>query len=219
MDTRSAGPAAPPLAPRRRRWLRKCIALLLLPIVLAAAMHLHVVHSGNEWRVEAAAATPAEAIVVPGARIHEDGTPYHILTDRLQAALVLWQRGVAPKLVLSGRGGGGLAVDEVAAMRRWLAARGVPDAAMLDDGEGLRTLDSLRRCRDAFGLRSVLIVTNDFHLPRALFLARHCGLDAHGVAAEPLVEYSFGTGLRNGAREVLARVWAWWEVFVLDAAA
>lgn len=219
MNSRSC-PVAVPVVPatrRVRRWRRWC-RVLLLPVLVAAAMHWHVVLSGGSWIVPAAAPPRADAIVVPGARIHADGTPYHLLGDRLQTALELWRVGAAERLLLSGRGGGGVDVDEVAAMRRWLAARGVPAAAMLDDGEGLRTLDTMRRCR-AFGLRSVLVVTNDFHLPRAVFLARRCGLDAHGVVAAARVDYSLGTRVKNRGREVLARVWAWFEVFVLDAAA
>lgn len=218
MNSPSAASASPEVRAirRGRRW-RRCCLVLLVPLVLAAAMHWHVVLSGGGWIVSAAAAPRVDAIVVPGARIHPDGTPYHLLGDRLQAALELWRGGAAPQIVLSGLGGGGVEVDEVLAMRRWLAARGVPAAAMRDDGEGLRTLDTMRRCR-ALGFRSLLVVSNDFHLPRAVFLARHCGLDAHGVVAAAQVDYSLGTRVKNRGREVLARVWAWFEVFVLDAA-
>ena len=97
-------------------------------------------------------------------------------------------------------------------MRRFLRARGVPDAAMVDDPLGLRTIDTMRRCREAFGLRRVVVVTNPFHLHRSVYLARGVGLDARGVEAPYGHEYSAGTMLRNRGREVAARVVACWEV-------
>ena len=206
------GPQQAPMP--RRRWLRR-LALLMVGLVAAVLAANGVVvaaaaphcRSGRDAR-----AARAEAIVVLGARIHPDGRPYHMLVDRLATAHELWLAGVAPRLLLSGRGGGGLAVDEVAAMRRWLEQRGVPPAALVDDGEGLRTRDTMRRCRDAFGLRSVVVVTNGFHLARSVFLARHSGLEAIGVEAPAGVTYSLGTMLRNHGREVLARAFACGEV-------
>lgn len=194
-----------------RRWRRRLVAVAALLLAVVVAANLRVVVAAAPFVRAAADAPPADAIVVPGARIHADGRPYSLLVDRLVAAEDLWRRGTAPKLVLSGRGGGGVAADEVAAMRRFLRARGVPDAAMVDDPLGLRTIDTMRRCRESFGLRRVVVVTNPFHLHRSVFLARGVGLEAHGVEARYGFEYSAGTMLRNRAREVAARVVACWE--------
>ena len=101
------------------------------------AMHEHVVRSARHRIYDAASVPRADCILVPGARIHADGQPYPLLADRLATALDLFQHGKATRIVLSGRGGGGLALDEVAAMRRWLSARGVPADAMRDDALGL----------------------------------------------------------------------------------
>jgi len=180
------------------------------------ATNLHVLSATVGHRVDAASA-PAEALVVLGARIHSDGRPFHILVDRLDAALGLWQKGAAPRIVLSGRGGGGVGVDEVAAMRRWLMDRGVPGDALVDDGLGLRTIDTMRRCKDVFGFRRVVVVTNEFHLARSVFLARQAGLDALGCGAPALVDYSLSTQVKNQGRELLARCAAWCEVFLLRA--
>lgn len=180
-------------------------------------MHTHVLVAANAHTFAAAAAPAADCIVVPGARIHVDGTPFDLLTDRLAAARELFVLGKAPRIVLSGRGGGGLAVDEVGAMRRWLLARGVPAAALVDDDRGLRTLDTMRRCHE-LGMRSAIVVTNPFHVARSVFLARSAGLDAHGVEAPYGYEYSAATMAKNRGREVVARVWAWLDVFVFGAA-
>ncbi|MCU0867748.1 MAG: YdcF family protein [Planctomycetes bacterium] len=205
---------APPSTGRRRWWRRLLVATALL-VLLAFGMHAHVLASAS-GRVFAPESVPAaDCILVPGARIHADGRPFGMLVDRLQAAHDLFVRGKATRIVLSGLGGGGLGTDEVAAMRRWLEARGVPAAALVDDPAGLRTIDTMRRCRGELGMRSAIVVTNPFHLARCLFLAQHCGLDAHGVEAPLLFDYSTGTLVRNQGREVLARLWAWSEVFVL----
>jgi SanA protein len=215
IPTNPPRPAANPAGtPRRRRWLRRWfVGVLLMASALLVSAHQHVLSSGRS-RCHAVGEAPlAEAIVVPGARIHPDGTPFPMLTDRLTTALVLWRHGRAQRFVVSGRGGGGIAVDEVAAMRRWLEQRGVPAAAIVDDPLGLRTVDTMQNCR-ALGLNRVLVVSNDFHVPRAVFLAGQVGLDAHGVAAVDGYDYSATTLASNHGREVLARVWAWFEAFV-----
>lgn len=137
-----------------------------------------------------------------------------MLVDRLAAARDLFLAGAAPVIVVSGRGGGGLAADEVGAMRRWLEARGVAAAAIVDDPNGLRTIDSLRNCSEALGIRSAVVVSNDFHVPRMVFLGRHLGLETYGVVAPALQAYTQGVLWRNRAREVLARVRACVDVYL-----
>jgi SanA protein len=187
------------------------MAMSATGLLAFGATNLHVLSATVGHRYEVASA-PAEALVVLGARIHPDGRPFHMLVDRLDAALQLWRQGAAPRILLSGRGGGELHRDEVAAMRRWLLARGVPGDALVDDCFGLRTIDSMRRCRDVFGFRRVVVVTNEFHLARSVFLARHAGLDALGFGATALVDYGVRTTVRNQGRELLARSAAWFEV-------
>ena len=204
---------------RRRNWRRRLLlAATLAAIAVSAAawgMQRHVFASGRVFCAELDAAPRAECILVPGARIHADGQPYSMLADRLALALELYRRGKAPRIVVSGRGDGGIADNEVAAMRAWLQQRGVPAAAIVDDPGGLRTILTMRCARDVHGVGSALIATNEFHLPRAVFLARRCGLRAHGVPAPPRVRYSRATMWRNRARETLGRVRAWLDVYLL----
>jgi len=126
-----------------------------------------------------------------------------LLEARLEAALVLVQTNKVERLLLSGYGT--TTNDEISVMRDWLVARGVPAERLLLDREGVRTLASLVRAKEAFGLNRLAIVTNPFHLPRALFLARRLGLDAVGVAARPRVPVSRATSLRNLVRELAAQ--------------
>ncbi len=205
---------------RRARRVRSALlarALLLLLVALLVAVwaaHRHVVATASPYMREVGAAPTAACILVPGARIHADGTPFAMLEDRLAAARKLFRAGKAPEIVVSGRGGGGLALDEVGAMRRWLEARGVPPEAIRDDPRGLRTIDSIRNCRRALGMQSAIVVSNAFHVPRTVFLARHLELEAYGVAAPALSPYSAAVLWRNRAREVLARVRACADVYL-----
>jgi SanA protein len=206
----------------RRLWRRLRLWSLLLGLAVAAAIWLvqhHVVSFAAGDLYAVGDVPPADCILVPGARIDAEGTPFPMLVDRLSLAVELFQLGKAPCIVVSGRGGGGLAVDEVAAMRRWLLDRGIPAEAVAEDPLGLRTIDSLRRCGDIYGYRSVIVVSNGFHVPRMVFLGRHCGLTVHGVAAPPLFAYSTATLWKNRGREVLARVRACWDVYCWGATA
>jgi SanA protein len=211
-STNKGGPV-----PRRRRWLRRLLLAGMALLLAVAAMHTHVLVAASAHTFAASAVPAADCIVVPGARIHPDGTPFDLLADRLTAARELFVKGKALRIVLSGRGGGGLAVDEVGAMRRWLCERGVPERALVDDAHGLRTLDTMRRCRE-LGMRSAIVVTNPFHVARSVFLARSVGLEASGVEAPYGYEYSLGTMCKNRGREVAARVRAWLDVYVFGAA-
>ena len=199
---------------RLARFARVLVWLLAALSVAVWAAHRHVVSAAAPFVRGVRAAPPAACILVPGARIHADGTPFAMLTDRLEVALTLFRDGKAPEIVVSGRGGGGLALDEVGAMRRWLEARGVPPDAIRDDPRGLRTIDSIRNCRRALGMESAIVASNAFHVPRMVFLARHLELEAYGVAAPPLSSYSAAVLWRNRAREVLARVRACADVYL-----
>ncbi|MEO6597777.1 MAG: ElyC/SanA/YdcF family protein [Planctomycetota bacterium] len=217
MDTPSEGATTGGAAPTRR-WRRRLLWAAIAFVAAMACMHEHVVRSARPWVFAAESVPAADCILVPGARIHVDGQPFPLLVDRLTTALGLFSQGKAPRIVVSGRGGGSLGEDEVGAMRRWLVQRGVPEGAVLDDPLGLRTLDSMRRCGSVFGARSAIVVSNPFHVPRSVFLGRQCGLDVCGVAAPYGADYSTATMFRNQGREVMARIWAWLDVFVFGAA-
>lgn len=191
---------------------------LWVGLLVSAATWLvqdHVVRFAEPFVYAVGDVPGADCILVPGARIYSDGTPYPMLVDRLAIAVELHRLGKAPVVLVSGRGGGGLARDEVGAMRRWLVARGVPADAIQEDPLGLRTIDSLRRCDAVYEHASTIVVSNDFHVPRMVFLARQFGLQGFGVVAPPLFEYSTSTLWSNRGREVLARVRACLDVYVL----
>lgn len=133
---------------------------------------------------DAFAPGPAVPALVLGAGVQPDGEPTDTLEERLQAALDLYRAGRASWILVSGDNRA-QNYNEPQAMRRWLAKRGVPEARLVSDFAGRRTYDSLRRARDVFGVRRLIVVTSDYHIPRALYLARRLGLEAWGLPSPP----------------------------------
>ncbi|GAA1000072.1 hypothetical protein GCM10009551_070610 [Nocardiopsis tropica] len=127
-------------------------------------------------------APPAPVAIAFGASVL-GGRPGSFVEGRLEAALRLYQRGAVQRILVSGNANG-TSGDEIEVMTGWLRARGVPDDALLTDGEGLDTYLACRRARDLFGVHRVLLVSQFFHARRAAALARHLGLDADAVRAE-----------------------------------
>jgi SanA protein len=126
-----------------------------------------------------------------------------MLEDRLQTAAALYQSGRVRKVLVSGDHGR-VTYDEVGAMRKRLLALGVAPRDIFTDHAGFDTWDSAQLARQVFEVRSVLVVTQSYHLPRALYAARRAGLQATGVAADRRDYGHVMTRLRM--REALARV-------------
>lgn len=147
--------------------------------------------------------TPDSAPAVPwgivfGAGLAPGGEPSPILAERLDMALALWRAGRVERLLLTGNADP--YHDEIRSMRRYLTKGGVPERVISGDLEGVSTFDSCWRARGVFGVQRAILVTQAFHLPRAVFLARSAGIEAVGVRA--------GSGRWRTAyvlRELLAR--------------
>ena len=143
-------------------------------------------------------------LVLGTAPIGPEGGPNRYFVYRLDAAAALWKAGKAKYLIVSG------SLDEPTAMRAGLIERGVPANAIYRDLEGYRTRDSVPRARDVFGQKKILIVSQRFHLGRALFIARREGLEAWGFAARDVdTPYSVFTELRRYPSALMAYVDVW----------
>lgn len=151
-----------------------------------------------------------DAVLVLGARVYQDGRPSPTLADRLDAAIELYQSGKAPKIIASGDHGTA-EYDEVAGMLSYLLAHGIPREDIFLDHAGFNTYDSVYRAQAVFCAQSVLISTQDFHIGRAVYMARRLGLDAWGVPSPDRVTYR----TYNRLRESLARVKAVLETDLL----
>jgi vancomycin permeability regulator SanA len=150
-------------------------------------------------------------VLILGAGVLPDREPTQVLQSRLDTGLDLFRQGKASWFLVSGDNRAAN-YNEPRAMRRWLLKRGVPPRLVISDFAGRRTYDSLKRAQAVFGVRQVIIVTSDFHLARALFLARHLGLDAYGVAASTEV-MSPRQRIGFWFREYRARHLATWDVW------
>ncbi|GLY56378.1 MAG: SanA/YdcF family protein [Cellulosimicrobium funkei] len=148
------------------------MVLVLAPFVVVQAV-------GRAHVADPAHVPPSDAIVVPGAGLRPDGTPSTYLRRRLDAAAELYDRGVAPVVLVSGDAHDDY--DEPGSMRAWLLGRGVPDDAILLDREGFDTHATCTRAASEFGVGTAVVVTQGYHLPRTLFSCRVAGLDAVGV--------------------------------------
>jgi SanA protein len=150
--------------------------------------------------------------IVFGAGLTRDGQPTLILRDRVRTAVQLYFSGKVEKLLMSGDNQG-IGHDEPGAMRDYAVNFGVPAKAIVLDNSGDRTYDTCYRAKAIFGLDSALLVTQQFHLPRALFLCNMLGIQAVGVDAN---NYRYWPPLMLiwNIREQLATVGAFWDVYV-----
>lgn len=156
---------------------------------------------------------PNERIaIVFGVGLRRDGTPTPILRDRVETATSLYFSGKIEKLLMSGDNSI-LSYNEPEAMRQYAISLGVPDEAIAMDYAGRRTYDTCYRAKAIFGIKSALLVTQKFHLPRALFLCNALGLDAYGVEANNR-NYWRGSLLIWNFREQLATVGAFLDIYV-----
>lgn len=178
-------------------------AILLLIAVGVAASNVYVLScardhlvSGEELR------EPRQTAIVLGARVYADGSMAAVTHDRVATAVELYQRGLVRKLLLSGDHGR-VTYDEVNTMRRAAQAMGVRPEDIFLDHAGFSTYDSMIRARQVFQVQSAVVVTQTFHLPRAVFFARKAGIEAVGISAD---RRTYATQRRMSTREVLARV-------------
>jgi vancomycin permeability regulator SanA len=141
--------------------------------------------------------------IVLGARVWEGGAPSHTLYDRVFTAVELYKAGKISKLLMTGGN------DEPDAMKKLALELGVPESDIVTDHLGLRTYDSCFRANRIFEVNRAIVVTQDYHLPRALYLCHNMGIDAIGVDAK---RRDYVGENRFWFREYFSRVMAWYEI-------
>lgn len=178
--------------------------MFLFAILLPLGISIYLCASVKDQIItlDEAAKLDTDAILVLGARVWDNGSPSGVLEDRLDTGISAYQAGVSDRLLMSGDHGQD-DYDEVNAMKDYALEQGIPSENIFMDHAGFSTYESVYRARDIFQVKTVLIVTQEYHLYRALYIARALGLNAYGVAADRSV-YSGIVGFE--AREILARV-------------
>lgn len=157
--------------------------------------------------------TPPERVaIVFGAGLWRDGTPSAVLRDRIATAAELYFSGKVEKILMSGDNRF-LDYNEPASMQAFAIRLGIPSDDIVLDYAGRRTYDTCYRARDIFKVQSAILVTQAFHLPRALYICNALGLPAVGVPADQR-EYRRPVRLYWNLRESIATLVALWEVHV-----
>jgi SanA protein len=163
----------------RRRFSPAILAVVGAIALGVLAANLAVLAGGSGGHVEGS----VDCALVLGAGVRDDGSPSDVLRDRLDEALALHRAGRVTKIIVSGDHQSAH-YDEPNAMRAYLEANGVPAAAIFMDHAGLDTYSSMWRARHVFGASRIVVVTQRFHLARAVWCARSLGMEAEGSAAD-----------------------------------
>lgn len=190
------------LGGRPRRWRWVVLALLVVGDLLWTFLWFPWQSRGLTYEEAALPVTQAPVLIL-GAAVTSDREPTQVLEGRLRTALRLYQAGKVKWFLVSGDNRA-VNYNEPMAMKRWLVKEGVPLTHIVSDFAGRRTHDSLKRASAIFGVYRVVVVTSDFHLPRALFIARHLGMQAWGVPAST-EHHAWSKRLGFWGREYLAR--------------
>jgi vancomycin permeability regulator SanA len=192
-----------------RRWVKIGTGVALGLAVLVCAAPYTWIKVATAGKIQTVADAPdAPVALVLGAGLNADGSPKPYLTNRLEDTLRLYRDGKIRAVLVSGDHGE-VDHDEVAAMTSWLVGHGVPAGKVVADHAGFDTYDSCVRAYKIFGVRRALVVTQEFHAPRAVFLCREAGIDATGVGS-PAPDNDF----RYQVREVPAAIKATFDVVV-----
>jgi SanA protein len=189
-----------------RRWPRLTKAALAgagALVLLVALANAYVLTSGGDSTAKLADVPRTEVAIVLGAAVEADGKMSTMLSDRVEQAAALWQAGKVKKILVSGDHQS-WSYDEPDTMRKALVRDGVPPRDVFEDHAGFDTWATMVRARNVFGVRKAVVVTQGFHMPRALFLAEEAGIDATGLTSD-LHPYGF-QGAKSDVREVLSRV-------------
>jgi SanA protein len=190
-----------------RRWPRLSRlalvgAMALAAIVLGANAFILLSTSG-EATADVADVPHAQVVIVPGALVKPNGKMSAMLADRVRQADALWRAGKVDRILVSGDHHT-WAYDEPGTMRKALVADGVPGRVIFEDHAGFDTWATMVRARNIFGVHSAVVVTQGFHMPRALYLAHAAGIEATGLTAD-LHRWGY-QGRKSEVREVLSRV-------------
>lgn len=161
------------------------LGALVLVILVVVTTNAVVVGVGGSKIVDSSEAEGhnADCILVLGASVLPSGQPSGILQDRIDRAVELYHSGAAPKIIMSGDHGTST-YNEVLAMKNYAIEQGVPSEDIFCDHAGFSTYESMYRAKNIFGVESMIVVTQTYHLYRALYSANGLGIDAVGVSSD-----------------------------------
>lgn len=175
------------------KWFKRAIIILLALGILGCGIifggSAYVKYSMIDYIYEEdqiSEISGVDCIIVLGAGLKDDGTPNFMLKDRLDRAIQLYEAGVSDRLLMTGDHGQEN-YDEVNAMKKYAVDAGVPAERVFMDHAGFSTYESMYRAAEIFEVKSAVVVTQRYHMYRALYTARQRGIEAYGVPANDVV--------------------------------
>ncbi len=195
-----------------RKWLLRIFLILAIFSALALACIAYIRISTDQYLFTDLAQVPeTQAVMILGAGIKANGELSAVLKDRVVNAINLYKAGRAKKIIVSGNNQKVVtrSDDEVTPVREFLVKEGIPAEDIFTDREGFDTYTSMAHAKDQFGIASLIISTQQFHLARAIYLARSFGIEAYGVSADAGTYQD-----RNYIREYIAQPKAVFEVLI-----
>lgn len=191
-----------------RKWLKTLIWIIFIILIVLFAIILRVqTKYHDKIVVEPDWPSPKVALVF-GAGLRTQTRPGAVLEDRILTAIKLYQSGAVGRFIMSGDVRSG-EQNEVDAMKAYALAQGLPEEALILDPGGQSTLDSCWRVKSEFGLNKVILITQKYHLRRALYICNELHIEAIGVAAE---NRGYRRQFQYTLREWPASLKAWWDV-------
>jgi len=197
--------------------MKKFIKFILIcacaALLLAGLSRVVMVMSAKDKTFDVASVPPAQVALVPGAGITADDRPTLALRDRIDGAIELYRAGKVQKILMSGDNSS-IYYNEPGAMTNYAIEQGIPESDIVQDYAGRRTYDTCYRAKEIFGLESVIVTTQQYHLSRMVFLCEQFGLNTSGVPVKQS-DYLINRYMMWNVREVLATVAAYIDIYIL----
>ncbi len=186
--------------------MKKIIKILILAVIIIiicfCIINFFVVEIGERYEIDLNTNVEVDAVIVLGARVYDNGNVSPILRDRLIIGVEAIDKGISNRILLSGDHGS-KDYDEVNSMREYVESLGISSDRIFMDHAGFSTYETMYRAKKIFQIESAIIVTQNYHLKRAVFNARMMGIEAYGIPSD---RYVYAGSAYRETREKIARV-------------
>ena len=188
-----------------KRFISTCLVIFLILASIPVLINAYIISYSSQYILtqEEYESKQFDCVLVLGAGVWGD-SPSHMLEERLNKGIEVYNTNCTNRLLMSGDHGK-KEYDEVNVMKTFAIDRGAVAEEVFMDHAGFSTYESMYRARDVFEVKNVVIVTQRFHLYRAIYDARKLGLEAYGVEADGQYNYHISVRAYNNFREALAR--------------
>jgi SanA protein len=192
-----------------KKYLKKIKICTLVIVTFVVIVNLYIIKSTSEQIFYEQKNLPEKQVaLLLGAKVYNNGNLSHIMQDRAETAIGIYNAGKVDKILISGDHGT-ISYDEVNTIKKYLLNKNVEREDIFTDHAGFDTYDSIYRARDIFRVDSMIIITQKFHLPRAIYIANSLGLESVGIVAD---KRQYLARAKNTIRENGARVKAFFNV-------